>query len=124
VSARRLALVGAATLLAALVAGCVVPDEGFAPGYGAPYDYYEPYGEVYGGWAPGYEVGPFRDHHDHDHDHHFGGAPGGAHHAFTPAPAGRAVPSIPSGARPGGGGGGRSGGGGGRGGGGGSSGRR
>jgi hypothetical protein len=94
------AVIGLVTLLAF---GCVVPEGGgYAPGIGA--DYYEPYGTYYGGWEPGYEVGPWRDG-GHRPD---AGRGGGASHAFRPAAVGRAMPSIPSGSRGGGhGGGGR-----------------
>ena len=102
------ALAGTIGLVALLVAGCIAPGGyGYAPGY----DYYEPYGGVYGGWAPGFEVGPFRDRgNDHRGDFGRGAVHGGAsapHHAFTAAPAGRATPSIPSRTRSGSGGGGK-----------------
>ena len=65
-------------------------------------DYYEPFGYDYGGWGPSYRSGPSR-----------GGARGfrdggrGSPHAYRPAPASHAMPSIPSGPRSGGRGGGR-----------------
>ena len=94
-------------LCAILLAGCVVPDGGGGwPGY------YEPAGVVYGGWGPGYLVGPVGG------GGYRGGGRGGfggGQHAFRAAPASHAAPSIP-GAR-GGGGGARVGGGGSRGGG-------
>lgn len=87
-----LAVVGTGLLLL-LAFGCAVPG-----GYEGTYlGYYEPYGFSGGGWGTGYDVGPW----------HAGGFQpdhGGAiveHHAFRPAPAGRAMPSIPSHARPG-----------------------
>jgi len=88
---RRLAVAGAGLLLL-LAFGCAVPG-----GYGGTYvGYYEPSGFSYGGWGTGYDVGPWRG--------------GGVQHrgafvgrqAFRPAPRGRAMPSIPSHARPGG----------------------
>jgi hypothetical protein len=90
-----------AVLLAIPSSGCVATggygDVGYAPGY------YEPYGTVYGGWGPNYRVGPVRDG-NRSFDHRpvrAGRSPG--RYAFRPAPAGRRVPSIPSGSRPGGG---------------------
>jgi len=61
---------------------------------------------VYDGWGPTYRVGPPRDDHDHhdarhdDHhdDHHDDGHQG--HPAYRPAPASRAVPSIPTQSHP------------------------
>jgi hypothetical protein len=81
-------------LFVALASGCVVGGGyGYDGEVGVGADYYEPYGAVYGGWGPGYNVAPFRG-----GDHRGGG--GG--HAFRAAPAGRAMPSIPSGGRSGG----------------------
>lgn len=57
---------------------------GDSVGVGYVGGFYEPYGYEYGGWSPGYRVGPPR---------------GGDH---GPAP-GRRAPSIPSGPRGGGG---------------------
>jgi hypothetical protein len=91
-------------LVALLAAGCIAPGGYGSPGVAPGYDYYEPYGNYYGGWGPGFAVGPFRDRgHDHDHDHDGGRGGGASHHAFRAAPAGRATPSIPSGSRGGGG---------------------
>jgi hypothetical protein len=53
--------------------------------------YYEPYGYEYGGWGPGYHVGPWRG--GGHPDYHGGG--GGHAPAYRPAPAGRSAPSIP-----------------------------
>jgi hypothetical protein len=103
---RTSAIVVVAGLSILVLSGCIVPDGGY--GYGGVAvgaDYYEPYGVDYGGWGPGYQVGPWRG----------GGGravgAGGAAHAYRSAPAGHATPSLPSGGRAGGGGG-RSGGGG------------
>jgi hypothetical protein len=99
---RRLAGGAALALLAALATGCAdygYGGAGLAPGY---YDYYEPYGTYYGGWMPGYEVGPYHDGHHRPGEGRGGPPPGGGHHAFRPPPAGRTVPTIPSGARGGG----------------------
>ena len=81
-------------LFTALSSGCVVPGDGY--GYdarvGIGLDYYEPYGAFYGGWGPGYNVGPYRD----------GGhrpGPGGGHpppHAYRSAPESQSMPSLPS----------------------------
>jgi hypothetical protein len=95
----------------ALSSGCVVTDGGYNYA-GAAYGvgYYEPSGIYYGGWGPGYDVAPYR----RGYPVRYGGRP--PPHAYRPAPASRAMPSIPTGARPGGGGhggGGRGGGGGG-----------
>jgi hypothetical protein len=88
--ARRPLAVAGAGLLLLLAFGCAVPG-----GYEGTYvGYYEPSGFSYGGWGAGYDVGPW----------HAGGFPHGAafagHQAFRPAPAGHAMPSIPSHARP------------------------
>jgi hypothetical protein len=90
-----------AMLLAAfgLLAGCAGGEVGV--GYG--YDDYGPvpayddfYGPGYWGWwGPGYRVGPPRG------GRWGGGGQPGAH--YRAAPAGRSMPSIPSGARGGGG---------------------
>ncbi len=98
-------------LPAALAFGCVVGDGGYyggAAGYGV--DYYEPYGYVYGGWGPTYLVAPYRDHgreHEGEREHFAEHGGHEAPHAFRAAPAGRAMPSIPSAPRGGGGGRGR-----------------
>jgi hypothetical protein len=94
---------------AAMLSGCAVPDGGYAYGGGFGANYYEPYGFGYGGWGPGYGVGPFRgsDHdfnHGGDHDFNHGGDHDFNHggefhtaHAYRSAPAGHAMPSIPGG---------------------------
>jgi len=109
-----LALIG---LCAVLLSGCVVPDGGY--GYNAGEvgwpGYYEPYGAVYGGWGPGYLVGPVGGGGYRGGRGGAGGFGGGGQHAFRAASAAHGVPSIPGGR---GGGGARGGGGGGRGGGG------
>ncbi|MFJ2990839.1 hypothetical protein ACIPF8_23540 [Collimonas sp. NPDC087041] len=91
-------------IFAALTAGCAVSDGGYggygySGGVGVGLDYYEPFGGDYGGWGPGYQVGPFRGGGDHR-----GGGGRGGQHAFRSAPASHSMPSIPS--RGGGGGGG------------------
>jgi hypothetical protein len=94
---RRATLALVLGLAVVLSSGCAVGVDG---GYGYGYDdsvrigvdYYAPYGIDYGGWGPGYRVGPYR-----------GGERrtdrvGDSRHsprAFRSAPAGRAIPSIP-----------------------------
>jgi len=92
-------------LLAALAFGCVAPDGyyGGTAGYGL--GYYQPYGVEYGGWGPTYFVAPFRDHgHEREPEHRAEHGGHEAPHAFHAAPAGRAMPSLPSTPRGGGGG--------------------
>jgi hypothetical protein len=98
---RYSALALAIGLAAALSSGCVVGGYGYDGNVGV--GYYEPFDADYGGWGPGYQVGPYRDGGDHR-----GGRQGDAH-AYRSAPVSRSMPSIPSG------GGGHAGGGGGRG---------
>ena len=86
-SQRSRVVVAMAAFLA--LAGCVA-DVGDGGGYynnAAAYPgYYEPYGSYYGGWAPGYYVGPYNNHYAHDFHR------GAASHAAE-------IPSIPSSAR-------------------------
>ena len=89
-------------LVAVLSSGCIAPGGGYGYDGGAGYglDYYEPYGVPIGGWGPDYRVGPY---HNREGEHpraSAGGRP--AAHAYRPAPASRAMPSIPSGSRSGG----------------------
>ncbi len=84
-------LLGLPTVLSS---GCVVTGVGYGydEGVGIGLDYYEPFGGYYGGWGPGYRVGPVRDG-GHRSDR------GGGHpppHAYRPATASRPMPSIPS----------------------------
>jgi hypothetical protein len=70
------------------LASCAVGVDG-SVGVGYVGGYYEPFGYDYGGWGPGYAVGPYRGgrgvfYRDRGH------AP-----AFRPAPGGRSMPSIP-----------------------------
>jgi hypothetical protein len=87
----RLASVGATALLIALCSSCVVPGDG-QPSVGISYsaDFYEPFGYEYGGWGPGYHVGPPRGG-DHRPSYRGGSTP----HNYRPAPPSRPVPSIP-----------------------------
>jgi hypothetical protein len=91
-----IALLAAAALGACVAGGGYDGDVGVGVGVGYVGDYYEPCCYGYGGWGPGYRVGPPRFR-------------GGDH---GPGP-GRSAPSIPSHSRGGGGGGGHGGGGGG-----------
>ena len=85
----------AAAVFAVSLSGCVAYGGGYGYGYDGPavgvgLDYGEPYGD-YGGWGPGYRVGPYRGAGDNR-----GGGGGGGHH-FRQAPAGHAMPSMPHG---------------------------
>jgi hypothetical protein len=76
---------------AALLASCAVDGVGVDGSVGVGYvgGYYEPYGYDYGGWGPGYAVGPYRGGHggwNRDRGH----AP-----AFRPPSGGRGMPSLP-----------------------------
>jgi hypothetical protein len=95
----------AGVLVLTSLAGCVVGGYGGGVGLGYVGGVYEPGGYEYGGWGPGYRVGPPRgDEHGHGGDEH--GHGGGDHGPGR----GRATPSIPHDARHGGGGGHRGGG--------------
>lgn len=82
-------------LFTVLSSGCVVPDDRY--GYdtdvriGIGLGYYAPYGAYYGGWGPGYRVGPIRG---HNYRPNRGGSP--TPHAYRGAPVTRPVPSIPA----------------------------
>jgi len=69
--------------------GCVVAGGGYDGDGGAAYvgGYYEPSGYVYGGWSPGYHVGPPR-----------GGErpPEGSSHHDRSGPSSHPAPSIPT----------------------------
>ena len=81
-------LAGALALTA--LAGCAVDGVEGSVGVGYVGGYYEPYGYDYGGWGPGYAVGPYRGGHG-GYSRDRGHAP-----AFRAAPRGHAAPSIPS----------------------------
>ena len=89
-------------LFAILSSGCIVPGGGY--GYDGDADvgvgYYEPVGGYYGGWGPGYRVGPGRG---GDYRGGRGGGGPGPAHAYRSAPASHPMPSIPSRSRGGGG---------------------
>jgi hypothetical protein len=80
-------------VLAAL-AGCVAGggyDGGVNVGYGV--GFYEPYGYDYGGWGPGYRVGPPGRGFNRSGRPNFHAAP---HPSYRPAPASRSMPSLPT----------------------------
>jgi hypothetical protein len=80
--------------LLALLDGCVAGGVGYEEGGGVSYqaDFYEPYGYEYGGWGPGYRVGPWLG-----GDHRPDGRPGNSRPpAYRPAAPSRSMPSIPS----------------------------
>ncbi len=109
--ARPFAAMAVVSVAAVAVCGCVAPYPGEGYGYGnvpVGAGYYERYGFDYGGWGPGYYVGPG----PRGGNRFF--ARGGGQHAFRGPPAGRGMPSLPRGGRGGGraGGGGHGGGGG------------
>jgi len=84
-------------LFAVLSSGCVGPGGGYGydGGAGIGVGYYEPVGVDYGGWGSGYQVAP-------DRGGYNGRGRGGGHpapHAYRPAGASRAMPSIPSASR-------------------------
>jgi hypothetical protein len=97
----RCATPAGAIVFAVLLSGCVVGG-GYGGGYdgdvgvGVGVDYYEPAGVVYGGWGPGYHVGPYRG---GERGRDVGHARGGGSHAYRAAPASHSIPSIPSGSR-------------------------
>jgi hypothetical protein len=95
---RRSAIAVAIGLSIVLSFGCVVGGDGYGYGYndnvsvGIGLGYYEPYGNYYGGWGPGYRVGPSRG-------GNFRPDRGSGHpapHAYRPAPLSRPMPSIPA----------------------------
>jgi len=75
------------TVLCACEVTGVGVDGSVGVGYAA--GYYEPYGYEYGGWGPGYHVGPGRGG-DHRPD------PPRQSHTYRSAPASRPTPSIPN----------------------------
>lgn len=82
-------------LFTILLVSCAITGNGYGYYDGANIGigpgYYEPYGSYYGGWGPGYRVGPI-----HGNNYHpaLGGHP--TPHAYKAAPKSRPVPSIPS----------------------------
>jgi hypothetical protein len=88
---RPLRITGLALLLVVGIDGCVATGGGYGGGdvdVGVSAGFYEPYGYAYGGWGPGYYVGPGG-----------GGERRGGNartHNYRPAPASHPTPSIPS----------------------------
>ncbi len=83
---------GAAALT--VLNACAVTGVDGSVGVGYDAGYYEPWGYDYGGWGPGYRVGPGWGG-DRRGDAHRGR--GGNHpHSYRPAPPERRTPSIPS----------------------------
>jgi hypothetical protein len=78
-----------AALGAAGLSSCAVDGVGGSVGIGYVGGYYEPYGYDYGGWGPGYAVGPYRGGHG-DFHHDRGHAP-----AFRPPAPHHPMPSLP-----------------------------
>jgi hypothetical protein len=76
-------------LLQSCVAGGGAYYDGGAVDVGYGVDYYEPYGYEYGGWGPGYWVGPGR------RGYHRPDGGGRAAPAYRPAAPSRSMPSIP-----------------------------
>jgi hypothetical protein len=82
-------LAGAIALV--LLSSCAVDGVSGSVGVGYVGGYYEPYGYDYGGWGPGYAVGPYRGGHGGYYRDRGGHAP-----AFHSAPHGHSMPSLPS----------------------------
>lgn len=87
------------TLGAAYLSGCA--DYGGGGYYGGPdvdvgvgFGYYDDGWCCAGGWGRGYRVGPWHGDHHWDNRNSYRGR--GTTHSYRAAPAGRAVPSIPS----------------------------
>ncbi len=79
---------GLGVLTLTLLYACEVTGVGVDGTVGYAGDYYEPYGYAYGGWGPGYRVGPYRG-----GDWHGGGHPSRPFRSAAPS---RALPSLPS----------------------------
>ena len=91
---QRRAMRGLMVIMFAAVTGCVAEggyDGGAEVGYGV--DFYEPFGYEYGGWGPGYGVGPPRRGFDRGRGDFHGGAP---HPPYRPAAPSRSMPSLPT----------------------------
>jgi hypothetical protein len=84
-------------LFVSFAIGCVVRGGGYGGGVDVVggLDYYEPYGVEYGGWGPGYQVGPVRG---DDRRHAVSGGRSAAH-APGMSSGSRAPPPIPGGSR-------------------------
>jgi hypothetical protein len=81
-------------VMVTILEACVVGGGGYEGGgveasYGV--DFYEPYGYDYGGWGPGYRVGPPHGGEGRPDHYRAGSAP-----AYRPAGPSRSMPSIPT----------------------------
>jgi hypothetical protein len=76
-------------LVVSALGGCAVNGAGYDGDVGVSVGYYEPFGYDYGGWGPGYNVGP-----GHGGERRPEQAAGG--HNFRPAASSRRTPSIPT----------------------------
>ena len=85
----RVGVLGLMALLGLMA--CVATGYDGEVGVGYVGGYYEPYGYDYGGWGPGYRVGPPRGGEGHP-DHH----PGGHAPPYRAAAPSRGMPSIPT----------------------------
>jgi hypothetical protein len=96
---RHWAASGLGIVLLTFLSACVVPGGGYERSAGVAYgvNYYEPSGHAYGGWAPGYKVGPPpRGGDPHPSPAHYEASPQ-ASRAAAPS---RPTPSIPTRSRP------------------------
>jgi hypothetical protein len=84
------AIVLTGALALAGISSCAVDGVSGSVGVGYVGGYYEPYGYDYGGWGPGYVVGPYRGGGHGDFHRDRGHAP-----AFRPPPRGHGMPSLP-----------------------------
>jgi hypothetical protein len=77
------------------LSSCAVTGVGVDGTVGVDYvgGYYEPWGYDYGGWGPGYAVGPWHDGHRFGGPGFHGGGRPPPH--FRPGPVGRPMPSLP-----------------------------
>lgn len=91
---KRRSLRGSIVLVLAVAGGCVA-GAGYEGDVGVGYGvgFYEPYGYEYGGWGPGYRVGPPRRGFDRPGRADSHGAP---HPSYRPAPPSRSMPSLPT----------------------------
>jgi hypothetical protein len=96
---RRWAIGALTAALFAVLSGCIATvgdyDRRGEGGYGV--GYYEPYGDVYGGWPSGYHVGPPRG----DRARETQSRPAressrSSKPAYRPAPESRPLPTLPS----------------------------
>jgi hypothetical protein len=79
---RRWGVSALGLVLLTVLSACTVTGGGYVGGV------YEPYGNDYGGWGPGYHVAPSRRGERRPEQ--------SAPHAYRPAPRSRPAPSIPT----------------------------